>query len=169
MATGAAADAAEIDDDLQQLPRILRIVRLRARDDSFIMKRLIGDVAALCPGLPQIAAFVAGRDDDSALALAAELDRLAASEDRPELRSLADCVRLISLPVPDSDALLAEHRRVTKSLLIAQQALPDQSELDLAADIEAFVWGWAAMPFARHLLPLYPGNGLSLTPTGSAC
>lgn len=154
-ATGAAADAAEDDDELKRLPRVLRIVRLRDREHGYIEERLIGDVAQLCPGLPQVAAWAAAREADSAMTLAAELDRLAAAEDRPELRSLADCVRLISLPVTCNDQLLVEHARVTKCLLTAQQALADQTDLALAADVEAFVWGWAALPFARHLLPPY--------------
>jgi ATP-dependent Lon protease len=157
-ATGAAADAAEDDDELKQLPRILRIVRLRDREYGFVEERLIGDVAELCPALPQLVAWAAARDTDSAMALAAELDRLAAAEDRPELRSLADCVRLVSLQVPLDNALLSHHRRIAKSLLIAQQAMSDQTDLELAADVEAFAWGWAALPFARHLLPLYLGN-----------
>jgi hypothetical protein len=153
--TGAAADAAEAEAHLNGLPRILRVVALVSRDDDYVRQRLIGDIAELCPGLPATTAWANRRDTRSALALAAELDRQAAVCDQPELRGLADCVRLISLPVPHSAAMLTGHERVTKSLLIAQQALADDTDLDLAVRIEETVWGWAAMPFALHLLPAY--------------
>jgi len=153
--TGAAADAAEDDADLAGLPRILRVVALIGRGDDYLRQRLIGDIAELCPGLPATTAWANQRNPKTALALAAELDRRAAACDQPELRALADCARLIDLPVPYKPALLIAHRRVTRSLLIAHQALSKKVDPELAADIEKTVWGWAALPGALHLLPDY--------------
>jgi hypothetical protein len=155
--TGAAADAAEADARLVKLPRILRVVALVDRDDDYVRKRVIGDIAELCPGLPATTAWANQRNSKSALALATELDRRAAACDQPELRALADCARLIDLPVPHKPALLIAHARVTKSLLIAQAATRNV-DLELAAGIEKVVWGWAAMPFALHLLPDYAAS-----------
>ena len=153
--TGAAADAAEADAGLKALPRILRIALLRGRTDSYVRERLIGEIAELCPDLPETAIWANARTTDAAINLAAELDRQAAADDRSDLRSLADCVRLISLPVPHSEVLIAEHRRVGKSLLMASKTLPEELDVDVAAEIEALVWGWAALPIALPQLPLY--------------
>ncbi|ACF00046.1 ATPase associated with various cellular activities, AAA_5 [Rhodopseudomonas palustris TIE-1] len=149
--TGAAADTAEADAGLKALPRILRIALLPGRTDSYVRERLIGEIAELCPNLPETAIWANARTTDAAINLAAELDRQAAADDRSDLRSLADCVRLISLPVPHSEVLLAEHRRVGKSLLMASTTLPEELDVDVAAEIEALVWGWAALPNARRV------------------
>jgi hypothetical protein len=153
--TGAAADAAETDEHLKALPRILRIALLRERHEGYVGERLIGEIAELCPGLPETTIWANARTVEAALSLAAELDRRAAADDRSDLRSLADSVRLISLPLPHNDALLAEHRRVGKSLLMAEKTLPDSTDADLAAEIEGLVWGWAALPIALPQLPFY--------------
>ena len=153
--TGAAADAAEADAGLKALPRILRIALLRGRTDSYVRERLIGEIAELCPDLPETAIWANARTTDAAINLAAELDRQAAADDRSDLRSLADCVRLISLPVPHSEVLIAEHRRVGKSLLMASKTLPEELDVVVAAEIVALVWGWAALPIALPQLPLY--------------
>jgi ATP-dependent Lon protease len=49
------------------------------------------------------------------LALAAELDRRAVTQNEPNLRSLADCVRLLCLPLPRDATYFEEHRRVGKA------------------------------------------------------
>jgi ATP-dependent Lon protease len=158
--TGAAADAAEADERLKTLPRILRILMLRDREHGYLTERLIGEIAELCPGLTETTAWANARDSrarntKTGLALAATLDQRAASSDLSELRSLADCVRLISLPVPHSRGLLAGHERVAKTLLMAQRALPQSTATEIVAEIEQVVWGWVALPFALHQLPPY--------------
>ncbi|ACE99690.1 ATPase associated with various cellular activities AAA_5 [Rhodopseudomonas palustris TIE-1] len=153
--TGAAADAAEADEMMKALPRILRIAMLRGRADSYVRERLIGEIAELCPNLPETTIWANANTTDAAINLAAELDRAAAANDCSELRSIADCVRMVSLPVPHSEALIAEHRRVGKSLVMAAKAVPDKLDVDMAADVEALVWGWAALPIALPQLPLY--------------
>lgn len=153
--TGAAADAAESNDAIKALPRVLRIALLRDRTDSYVRERLIGEITEICPNLPETSIWANAHTTEAAINLAAELDRRAVADDRSDLRSLADCVRMISLPVPHSESLISEHRRVGKSLLLAARALPDELDVDLAAEIEALVWGWAALPIALPQLPLY--------------
>jgi hypothetical protein len=158
--TGAAADAAEADARLMTLPRILRLLMLRNREHGHLTERMVGEIAELCPGLPETTAWAnarnsSARNTKSALMLAAVLDQRAANSDLSELRSLADCVRLISLPVPHSRGLLAEHERVAKTLLMAQRALPQSTTTEIVAEIEQVVWGWVALPFALHQLPPY--------------
>ena len=98
--SGAAAESAEWNEKLQQLPRILRYAVLAKRRKSYLRERLVAEIAELAPGLTQTVHWVYNDDPGQGLALAAELDQLAATRDRPDLRSLADCVRLLSLPLP---------------------------------------------------------------------
>lgn len=156
--TGAAADAAESDERLAALPRILRMIMLRREDDDHIRERLIGEIAELCPGLAETAAWAKKQNRAVGLKLARKLDRLAASNDRPELRSIADSIRLISLPLPHSARLLADHKRVAKSLLIAQRALPATTDTEIAVEIERIVWGWAAVPVTLGQLSIFSQN-----------
>ncbi|MBI5129339.1 MAG: hypothetical protein HZA66_07845 [Rhodopseudomonas palustris] len=129
---------------MKALPRMLRIATLRDRTASYLRERLIGEIAELCPNLPDTTIWANANTTDSPITLAAELDRLSVASDRSDRRSPADCVRLLSLPVPHSDLLIAEHRRVGKSLLMAAKILPDELDADLTADIEALVWGQAS-------------------------
>ena len=91
---GAAAESAEWDESLKLLPRILRYAVLASRGNLDIRERLVAEIAELAPGMVQTVAWAEGTDPDLGVALAAELDRLAATNDRPDLRSLADCVRI---------------------------------------------------------------------------
>ena len=102
VATGAAADsAADADDRLKGLPRILRYAMLiNDRTDGSIAQRLIAEIDELCPGLPANIAWAADPAPTTGLALAAELDRLAVLRDLPLLRSLSDCARLLSVSLP---------------------------------------------------------------------
>ena len=58
-------------------------------------------------------------DVATGLALATELDHRAVAEDDPNLRSFADCVRLLCLPTPHNATYFEPHRRVAKALLQA--------------------------------------------------
>jgi hypothetical protein len=100
VSTGAAADSADWDERLKGLPRLLRFAMLISHKARHIKQRLIAEINELCPNLPLNAAWAAAPDVGTGLALAKELDRRAVTQNEPNLRSLADCVRLLCLPVP---------------------------------------------------------------------
>ncbi|MGO9358161.1 MAG: AAA family ATPase [Xanthobacteraceae bacterium] len=157
--TGAAAESAEYDEKLKGLPRLLRYAILSNKDGAFARERLVAEIAELVPGRPLTVAWIRDPAASDVVALAIELDHLAVMQDKPDLRSLADCVRLLSLAIPDADSGYAEHVRVAKALMHAYRQLPEGIDLELAAEIEAFTVGWAAMPvatplFTRHLEPV---------------
>jgi hypothetical protein len=153
--TGAAADSSEADDRLKHLPRVLRYAMLVSTAAKHIDQRLAAEITELCPDLALTTGWLAGRETESGqdlgtdlgLLLASELDRLAVSEDRTDLRSLADCVRLLSLPVPTGICHCGEHRRVAKSLLIAFVGFARSSDdEELCSGLERFCFGWVALP-----------------------
>jgi hypothetical protein len=98
--TGAAADSTDPPENLKNVPRILRVAFLIDAGDNTIHARLVADIEALCPRLPLTAAFAANPDPGTALALAVELDVRAAAEDQPELRQIADAIRLLCCSTP---------------------------------------------------------------------
>lgn len=146
VSTGAAADSVELDEELKGLPRLLRYAILSGRNDDLICERLVADIAELIPGLTSTVAWAATPGADLGIALAAELDHLAVIMDKPDLRGMADCVRLLSLPIPILDKHREDHRRLTKALLQALRRLPDRTDAELASKIEAIAFGWAALP-----------------------
>ena len=159
--TGAAADSSEPDEWLKTLPRLLRYAMLVANRADHIDRRLAAEIESLCPDLALNTGWLTGRDRDNGsnlgtalgLLLAAELDRRAVGEDRPDLRSLADCVRLLSLPGPAELCHFGEHRRVAKSLLLASETFTRTSpDEDLCSQLERFCFGWAALPCCGDLL-----------------
>jgi ATP-dependent Lon protease len=154
--TGAAADSAESDEKLQALPRLLRYAMLANKGESFCVERLVAEITALAPGRPLTLAWAKGTPP-LGIALATELDHLAVTKDQPDLRSLADCVRMLSLTVPDLRAT-DDHLRVGKALVQAYHQLPEEFDFELAADIEAFAAGWAALP-AAYVFNRIHGNG----------
>ena len=151
--TGAAADSAEPDDRLKALPRLLRYVVLGNREKSFAEERLIAEIVELAPDIPLASAWIGDGEARLGLALASELDHRAVATDRPDLRSLADCLRLMCLTRPKPNESLVEYRRVAKSLLLANKMMPASTDPKLAAEIEAFCFGWAAISNASTLLP----------------
>jgi ATP-dependent Lon protease len=155
--TGAAAESAEYDEELKALPRLLRYAILSNRDGTFARERLVAEIAEFAPGRPLAVAWMLDGNESNSVALAIELDRLAVLQDKPDLRGLADSVRLLSLSVPDGSAKYdaQAHLRVAKALMHAYRQLPDDINLDLAAEIEAFTVGWAAMYAATTLLTKY--------------
>ena len=112
VSTGAAADSADLDERLKGLPRLLRFAMLISGNARHINQRLIAEINELCSNLPLNAAWAAALDVGTGLALAAELDRRAVTQNEPTLRSLADCVRLLCLPVPRDATYFEEYRRV---------------------------------------------------------
>jgi ATP-dependent Lon protease len=150
--SGAAAESAEWNENLQRLPRILRYAVLGKRRKSYLRERLVAEIAELAPGLTQTVRWVYDDDPGQGLALAAELDQLAVTRDRPDLRSLADCVRLLSLPLPDASAYDHDHRRVAKALAQAASQLPPTIDIELAAEVETISLGWAVLPTSMDAL-----------------
>ncbi|RQH05951.1 AAA family ATPase [Bradyrhizobium sp. RP6] len=118
-----------------------------------IEERLIAEVNELCPGLPHNVAWATSRSLEAAMALATELDRRAAAHSEPALRSLADSVRLVSLPTPRDDEHFQQHRRVAKALVKAFQVNSLHVEQKVRCDLERFTYGWAALPACTHFLP----------------
>lgn len=157
---GAAADAADLEAKLKDLPRILRVALLINQGRQDIHDRLVADIETMHPGLPQTAAFATVDDSAVALALAKELDRCAVADDVPELRHIADCVRLLCLPMQKDLASSDDYRRVTQTLMNTLARLPTDIDPRLGADIETFCVGWAVLPALKHRLPRYQRAGL---------
>jgi ATP-dependent Lon protease len=132
----------------------LRYAWLSTNNGILIEERLIAEIDELCPGLPDNLAWSRNRTRESGLALADELDRRAVTEDNTTLRALADSTRLLVLAVP-TDGATDEHRRVGKALLLAQRQMASELDSMLAAEIELFCWGWAALPAATDFLNKY--------------
>ena len=155
VSTGAAVDSAEVDEQLKVLPRLLRYAILSGKDSSFAHARLVAEISELVPGLPMMVAWANDASSHFGIALAAELDTMAVARDQPDLRTLADCVRLLALPLPCPKTGIKDHRRVAKALLHALEKLPSNTDRDLAAEIETISFGWAALPAANDFLSDY--------------
>ena len=119
VSTGAAADSSGWDERLKGLPRLLRYALLVGDNARHVQQRLVAEIDELCPNLPLNTAWAGAFDTAIGLALAAELDHRAVIQNEPILRSLADSVRLLCLPVPRDIGLFEEYRRVGKALLHA--------------------------------------------------
>src|ERR1700737_1587875 len=108
--------------------------------------RLVARGAGAMPGLrpppPHNTAWAAALGGDAGLALAADLDHRAVTQNEPNLRSLADCVRLLCLPTPRDRTYFEDHRRVGKALVQAFQATSRHAEEGLCCALERFVFGW---------------------------
>ncbi len=165
IATGAAADSVDLDDDLKELPRLLRYAVLSNRHAEFICARLLADIAEIVPGLAATVPWAEDPGPDLGLVLATELDHLAVINDKPDLRSMADCVRLLSLPMPILDKHREDHRRLTKALLQALRRLPARTDAELASEIEAISFGWATLPVADDALSRLTHRSASETAT----
>ena len=152
IATGAAADSADGDERHDGLPRLLRYAMLVNDNANHVEQRLMAEIDQLCPNLPLNAAWATALNVDAGLALAAELDRRAVTDDAPKLRGLADSVRLLCLPAPRGIAFFEFHQRVAKALLLAFRDIVDKSNEQLRCDVERFVFGWAALPACGHMI-----------------
>jgi ATPase family protein associated with various cellular activities (AAA) len=152
VSTGAAADSADWDERLKGLPRLLRYAMLVSDNANHIEQRLIAEIDELCPELPHNVAWTAAPSVETGLALAAELDRSAVTRNEPNLRSLADCVRLLCLPLPRDATHFEDYRRVGKALVQAFRKVEGDAEEQLCCDLERFAFGWAALPACTDLL-----------------
>ena len=153
VSTGAAADSSDWDERLKGLPRLLRYAMLITDSAEHVEQRLIAEIDQLCPQLPHATIWTVAPGVDAGLALAAELDHRAVIQNEPNLRSLADCVRLLSLPTPRDAPRCEDHRRVGKALVQAFYATSRRTEDELCAELESFVFGWAALPSGIDRLP----------------
>lgn len=151
ISTGAAADSADWDERLKGLPRLLRYAMLISERAEHVEDRLVAEIEELCPKLPQNKAWAISSTLEAGLALAAELDRRAVVQDEPNLRSLADCIRLVSLPTP-RERYFREYRRVGKALMLAFLVASRHAEEQLCCALERFTFGWAGLPVATHML-----------------
>lgn len=153
VAHGASADSSDSElDRLKGLPRILRYAMLskESRDDV-VAHRLVADIDELYPNLPQNAVWAAKQDDETGRALAVELDRLAVVTDLPLLRSLSDCVRLLSMSIPHDYESFVAFRRVTRAMIHALHHVAATLDDQQCADLEELIYGFAALPAANGL------------------
>jgi ATP-dependent Lon protease len=153
ISTGAAADSADWDEGLKGLPRLLRFAMLVSHEAHHIEQRLVAEIDEFCPHLLLNAAWAAAPDVGTGLALAAELDHRAVIQNEPNLRGVADCVRLLCLPVPRDAIYFEEYRRVGKALVQAFQGTSRHAAERLRCDLERFTFGWAALPACTDTLP----------------
>ena len=156
--TGAAADSAEPNELLKTLPRVLRYAILSTKDEAYAHERLIAEISTLVPGLPLTLAWAQGAPSDGT-ALAIQLDHLAVTKDQPDLRSISNCVRLLSLTMADLTDGSDDHLRVGKAMVHAYRQLPANFDIDFAAEIETLVAGWAALPSAAAVFCRYGSSG----------
>lgn len=147
---GAAADSADSERDrLQGLPRLLRYAMLAKEDvDHTVRNRLIAEIDELCPNLSQNRAWATEQNPETSFALAAELDRLAVVHDLPPLRSLSDCVRLLTLTLPCDAARFPSYRRVARAMILAFRQIEASLDDDRCVELERIVFGFAALPAA---------------------
>jgi ATP-dependent Lon protease len=167
IATGAAADSADGDERHNSLPRLLRYAMLVNDNANHVEQRLMAEIDQLCPNLPLNAAWATALKVDAGLALAAELDRRAVTDDEPKLRGLADSVRLLSLPAPRGGAFFESHQRVAKALLLAFRDIVYKSDEQLRCDLERFVFGWAALPACGHMIVRHKSAAANALVVGS--
>jgi ATP-dependent Lon protease len=156
--TGAAADSAEPNELLKSLPRVLRYAMLSNQDESYARERLVAEITTLAPGVPLTLASWAQGAPPGGIVLARELDYLAVTKDQPDLRSISDCVRLLSLTMADLTDGSADHLRVGKALVHAYRQLSADLDIDFAAEVETLVAGWAALPSAAAVFCRYGGS-----------
>ena len=157
--TGAAADSAEPEEMFKSLPRLLRYAMLSNKDEAYTRERLVAEITTLVPGLPLTLASWAQGAPPGGIVLARELDYLAVTRDQPDLRSISDCVRLLSLTMADLIDGSDDHLRVGKALVHAYRQMPADLDIDFAAEIETLVAGWAALPSAAAVFCRYGGSG----------
>lgn len=153
VSTGAAADSSDLDERLSRLPRLLRYAMMVVDVSDHVPERLIAEIEELCPQLAQTSAWAEDLSAATGIALASELDKRAVVLDDPNLRSLADSVRLLCLPTPATFSHIRDHRRVGKALVQALRRIGPTTDEELSSDIERFVFGWAALPACTDLVP----------------
>lgn len=164
--TGAAAVSSDLEKQLEKLPRLLRYARLTCEGGERIQERLVAEINELCPGLSRTQVWMTTQSPAAGLELAAELDRRAVTQDEPTLRSLSDCVRLCSLPLPCSADVFEDYRRVGKALIAGFRKICRNADTELCAELEEFVFGWAALPACSDLVSRHASAATSAARVG---
>jgi len=153
---GAARDAIETDE-LAQLPRILRYAVRGTRSMTDARLRLFAEIMTAAPDLPGAATWIDDPDPKSTIHLAEALDRLAVRKDTPDYRSLADSLRLLTLPMPAAGRLPPGYVRTAKSLLRATKENDDEhvrtDPVEITVILEVVTHGWAALPLLKDKVP----------------
>ena len=153
--SGAVLDSLD-DKALQMLPRILRYAVQDDRRTEKVELRLYAEILEVAPDAEHAQTWI---DDDqkgdAAIALAAALDRNAVILDKPECRSLADSLRLLTLPVPKAGKLPPGYSRVAKSVVAASKEVFATETEPFWVPIEEIVCGWAALPLMKDEVPVY--------------
>ncbi len=138
---GAAADGVDSEEDFAALPRVLRYAVAARRNRPCLKERLLAEISDVTTEIVVAARSWADDSDDHGVSLAELLDRKAIEHDRPDLRSYADVVRLLSSPLklPSRDI----HRRVALALSMSERMMTSDTSLDLRAEVAGIVIGWA--------------------------
>ena len=139
LAAAAGAESADADEPEATFPRLLRYALASSHSTNQLRDRLLGDIVALAPDMEDLATRWTDKPAKTAAALAKALDAGAVEGDRPALRTLADCVRILGIPSgPENHA---DHCRVAAAL--AACADKTTVSIEMGARIQAVVTGWA--------------------------
>lgn len=149
---GTAADSGDLKDERLSLHRLFRYGLLCAERSSLAEERLAAEINEVVPKVA-LEPWLIAKDYATGALLAEELDRLATSEDRAILRSLSDCVRLLSLPAPHIAYHAKAYWRVTAALFTARKKRWHVLSQTMLADVESFLYGWAAAPLVLQVTP----------------
>ncbi|EFI53757.1 AAA family ATPase [Afipia sp. 1NLS2] len=149
---GTAADSGDLKDERLRLHRLFRYGLLCADRSGLAQERLAAEINEIAPKIA-LQPWLIAKDYATGALLADELDRLATREDQAILRSFADCVRLLSLPAPHIAYHAKHYRRVTAALFVARKKRWNTLSQTMLAEVESFLYGWAAAPLMLHVMP----------------
>lgn len=149
---GTAADSGDLKDERLSLHRLFRYGLLCDEPSSLAQERLAAEINQVAPEVA-LEPWLIAKDYATGALLAEELDRLATSEDRAILRSLSDCVRLLSLPAPHIAYDAKAYWRVTAALFAARKKRWHVLSKPMLAEVESFLYGWAAAPLVLQVTP----------------
>ena len=140
---GAAADSADAEEEYATLPRLLRYALAADANRPLLRHRLLAEIATAAPALFDPAQVWASDEWGDGAALCLLLDQMAVVEDRAELRSYADVVRLLSLC--QGDANRADLRRLAQAFALIEQNLPLGVSVAMRAKAAKIAIGWATL------------------------
>ncbi len=149
---GTAADSGDLKDERLSLHRLFRYGLLCDEPSSLAQERLAAEINQVAPEVV-LEPWLTAKDYATGALLAEELDRLATQEDRAILRSLSDCVRLLSLPAPHIAYDAKAYWRVTAALFAARKKRWHVLSKPMLAEVESFLYGWAAAPLVLQVTP----------------
>jgi len=149
---GTAADSGDLKDERLSLHRLFRYGLLCEEPSSLAQERLAAEINQVAPEVV-LEPWLTAKDYATGALLAEELDRLATQEDRAILRSLSDCVRLLSLPAPHIAYDAKAYWRVTAALFAARKKRWHVLSKPMLAEVESFLYGWAAAPLVLQVTP----------------